>query len=198
MRIRFRTYGAGDEIRTRDIFLGKEVLYQLSYTRVFWIEGEMMRQKEPESSKFYAGVRPVLALLPDSFLIFTRILILCSSKSSLEGSRLRSLGVASNGSCLARYRHLSNRPRRRPRPRSRSLNVLAISAIPASKEVENEDDDEDEDDWGSTLSALNTDGYHALKHGRTLIPHLVQWHFICLQIQSLHHERATGASPCKE
>jgi hypothetical protein len=27
--------GAGDEARTRDIFLGKEVLYQLSYTRVF-------------------------------------------------------------------------------------------------------------------------------------------------------------------
>ena len=27
------TYGAGDETRTRDIFLGKEVLYQLSYTR---------------------------------------------------------------------------------------------------------------------------------------------------------------------
>jgi hypothetical protein len=26
-------YGAGDETRTRDIFLGKEVLYQLSYTR---------------------------------------------------------------------------------------------------------------------------------------------------------------------
>jgi hypothetical protein len=25
---------AGDAIRTRDIFLGKEVLYQLSYTRV--------------------------------------------------------------------------------------------------------------------------------------------------------------------
>jgi hypothetical protein len=25
---------AGDETRTRDIFLGKEVLYQLSYTRV--------------------------------------------------------------------------------------------------------------------------------------------------------------------
>jgi hypothetical protein len=24
---------AGDETRTRDIFLGKEVLYQLSYTR---------------------------------------------------------------------------------------------------------------------------------------------------------------------
>lgn len=27
-------HGAGDETRTRDIFLGKEVLYQLSYTRV--------------------------------------------------------------------------------------------------------------------------------------------------------------------
>ncbi len=26
--------GAGDETRTRDIFLGKEVLYQLSYARV--------------------------------------------------------------------------------------------------------------------------------------------------------------------
>lgn len=26
--------GAGDATRTRDIFLGKEVLYQLSYTRV--------------------------------------------------------------------------------------------------------------------------------------------------------------------
>ena len=26
--------GAGDETRTRDIFLGKEVLYQLSYTRI--------------------------------------------------------------------------------------------------------------------------------------------------------------------
>jgi hypothetical protein len=62
-----------------------------------------------------------------------------------------------SGSCLARYRHLSNRPRRRPRPRSRSLNVLAISAIPASKEVENED----EDDWGSTLSALNTYAFGA-------------------------------------
>src|SRR5215217_6840864 len=28
--------GAGDETRTRDIFLGKEVLYQLSYTRMTW------------------------------------------------------------------------------------------------------------------------------------------------------------------
>jgi hypothetical protein len=28
--------GAGDETRTRDIFLGKEVLYQLSYTRRRW------------------------------------------------------------------------------------------------------------------------------------------------------------------
>src|SRR6476660_8573262 len=30
---------AGDETRTRDVFLGKEVLYQLSYTRVFFIGG---------------------------------------------------------------------------------------------------------------------------------------------------------------
>ena len=28
-----RSFGAGDESRTRDIFLGKEVLYQLSYAR---------------------------------------------------------------------------------------------------------------------------------------------------------------------
>jgi hypothetical protein len=26
--------GAGDQVRTDDIFLGKEVLYQLSYTRI--------------------------------------------------------------------------------------------------------------------------------------------------------------------
>jgi hypothetical protein len=31
--MRFLQIGAGDAIRTRDIFLGKEVLYQLSYTR---------------------------------------------------------------------------------------------------------------------------------------------------------------------
>ena len=30
---------AGDETRTRDIFLGKEVLYQLSYTRALSIRG---------------------------------------------------------------------------------------------------------------------------------------------------------------
>ena len=30
--------GAGDATRTRDIFLGKEVLYQLSYTRVVFVE----------------------------------------------------------------------------------------------------------------------------------------------------------------
>ena len=29
-------YGAGEEARTLDIFLGKEVLYQLSYTRIVW------------------------------------------------------------------------------------------------------------------------------------------------------------------
>ena len=27
-------FGAGDEIRTRDIYLGKVVLYQLSYSRL--------------------------------------------------------------------------------------------------------------------------------------------------------------------
>ena len=27
-------HGAGEEIRTPDIFLGKEVLYQLSYARI--------------------------------------------------------------------------------------------------------------------------------------------------------------------
>ena len=46
--------GAGDETRTRDIFLGKEVLYQLSYTRASWIEEGMMRQKQLESSRFCA------------------------------------------------------------------------------------------------------------------------------------------------
>ena len=46
MTIRQKTKsGAGDEARTRDIFLGKEVLYQLSYTRASWIEEGMMRQK---------------------------------------------------------------------------------------------------------------------------------------------------------
>ncbi len=32
-RIRFEEIGAGDEIRTRDINLGKVALYQLSYSR---------------------------------------------------------------------------------------------------------------------------------------------------------------------
>jgi hypothetical protein len=36
---------AGEATRTPDIFLGKEVLYQLSYTRVLSIEDGMMRQK---------------------------------------------------------------------------------------------------------------------------------------------------------
>ena len=37
--------GAGDETRTRDIFLGKEVLYQLSYTRILdQAVGEALRQ----------------------------------------------------------------------------------------------------------------------------------------------------------
>jgi hypothetical protein len=37
--IGFRSGRAGDETRTRDIFLGKEVLYQLSYTRVLSMRG---------------------------------------------------------------------------------------------------------------------------------------------------------------
>jgi hypothetical protein len=34
---------AGDETRTRDIFLGKEVLYQLSYTRSEATAGRWLR-----------------------------------------------------------------------------------------------------------------------------------------------------------
>jgi hypothetical protein len=45
-------HGAGDETRTRDIFLGKEVLYQLSYARFQQIETPSMRQKIWESSHF--------------------------------------------------------------------------------------------------------------------------------------------------
>jgi hypothetical protein len=36
--------GAGDATRTRDIFLGKEVLYQLSYTRN-WCEEELRKTR---------------------------------------------------------------------------------------------------------------------------------------------------------
>jgi hypothetical protein len=37
MSYRGNLFGAGKETRTLDIFLGKEVLYQLSYTReLFW------------------------------------------------------------------------------------------------------------------------------------------------------------------
>ena len=46
---------AGDETRTRDIFLGKEVLYQLSYTRVCRLKEGMMRQKRPESRNICLG-----------------------------------------------------------------------------------------------------------------------------------------------
>jgi hypothetical protein len=38
--IKSGTCGAGDAARTRDIFLGKEVLYQLSYTRIVSIRGK--------------------------------------------------------------------------------------------------------------------------------------------------------------
>lgn len=33
--------GAGKEARTPDIFLGKEVLYQLSYTRMYFVSEEV-------------------------------------------------------------------------------------------------------------------------------------------------------------
>ena len=36
----FKIFGAGDQVRTDDIFLGKEVLYQLSYTRIWYTVGE--------------------------------------------------------------------------------------------------------------------------------------------------------------
>jgi hypothetical protein len=29
-----KIFGAGNEVRTRDVLLGKQVLYQLSYTRI--------------------------------------------------------------------------------------------------------------------------------------------------------------------
>ena len=37
----FKNFGAGEEIRTLDIYLGKVMLYQLSYARIVWYsEGE--------------------------------------------------------------------------------------------------------------------------------------------------------------
>jgi hypothetical protein len=44
-----KTVGAGDEIRTRDIQLGRLTLYQLSYSRK--LKGE--RVKEKGESKFF-------------------------------------------------------------------------------------------------------------------------------------------------
>ena len=50
---------AGDETRTRDIFLGKEVLYQLSYTRA---EGGKVKAIKAACKKFPAfGLPPVLS-----------------------------------------------------------------------------------------------------------------------------------------
>jgi hypothetical protein len=46
--------GAGDATRTRDIFLGKEVLYQLSYTREVFCED---RSLAPADKAFLAGFR---------------------------------------------------------------------------------------------------------------------------------------------
>ena len=38
-----RIYGAANEVRTRDIYLGKVVLYQLSYSRILIGAGERSR-----------------------------------------------------------------------------------------------------------------------------------------------------------
>jgi hypothetical protein len=46
---------AGDETRTRDIFLGKEVLYQLSYTRVLPIEGKNDASEAYGIKKYLSG-----------------------------------------------------------------------------------------------------------------------------------------------
>ncbi len=46
--------GAGDAIRTRDIFLGKEVLYQLSYTRIFYVG--QPRSHPLECQVFFSGL----------------------------------------------------------------------------------------------------------------------------------------------
>ena len=61
--------GAGDETRTRDIFLGKEVLYQLSYTPRF--SGRESRRAVPgPQAVFYRNadtpVRGARRLFPES------------------------------------------------------------------------------------------------------------------------------------
>ena len=48
--------GAGDAIRTRDIFLGKEVLYQLSYTRIF--NASHPRSHRKGCQVFFSGLGP--------------------------------------------------------------------------------------------------------------------------------------------
>ena len=35
LNVGFLEYGAGNEVRTRDLDLGKVALYQLSYTRIY-------------------------------------------------------------------------------------------------------------------------------------------------------------------
>jgi hypothetical protein len=50
---------AGDETRTRDIFLGKEVLYQLSYTRVLSIEGGNDASDAGRIKKYLSAVQTV-------------------------------------------------------------------------------------------------------------------------------------------
>ena len=49
--------GAGDETRTRDIFLGKEVLYQLSYTRVLSIGGKNHASEAERIKKYFPAIK---------------------------------------------------------------------------------------------------------------------------------------------
>ena len=59
--------GAGDAIRTRDIFLGKEVLYQLSYTRIF--NNGQTRSHPKGCQAFFSGLQRASAVL--GRLLFT-------------------------------------------------------------------------------------------------------------------------------
>jgi hypothetical protein len=47
---------AGDETRTRDIFLGKEVLYQLSYTRILSIGGRNHASEADRIKKYFPAL----------------------------------------------------------------------------------------------------------------------------------------------
>ena len=50
-------HGAGKETRTLDIFLGKEVLYQLSYTRIFLAESQGVEPCERITTLYGLAIR---------------------------------------------------------------------------------------------------------------------------------------------